>query len=93
MLNPEFPYSVRYSVDKMQHALQAIAEISPGRHTSELERIVGRLRSSLAYVQIEDIMTGGLRKYLNGVIEQCLNFHAALHRVYIDYPIEAALEA
>ncbi len=93
MLNPEFPYSVRYSVEKMQHALNAIAEISPGRHTGGLERIVGKLRASLAYVQIQDIMAGGFRTYLNGVIEQCLNFHAALHDVYIRYPIETALEA
>ena len=93
MLNPEFPYSVRYSVDKMQHALHAIAEVSPGRRTSELERIVGRLRASLAYVQIQDIMAGGFRKYLTGISDQCMSFHAALHQVYIDYPIEVALEA
>jgi uncharacterized alpha-E superfamily protein len=93
MLNPEFPYSVRYSVDKMQHALNAISEVSPSRHTSELARIVGRLRASLAYVLVQDIMAGGFRKYLNGVIEQCMSFHAAMHQVYIDYPIESALEA
>ncbi len=93
MLNPEFPYSVRYSVEKMDHALHAIAEVSPGRHTRELERIIGRLRASLAFVHIEEVMSGGFRKYLNGIIEQCLNFHAAMHQVYIDYPVETALEA
>ena len=92
LLNPEFPYSVRYAVEKMEHALHVIAEISPGRRTTDLERIVGRLRSSLAYVQIEDIMAGGLRKYLEGIIAQCVSFHAAIHEVYIDYPIETALE-
>ncbi len=93
LLNPEFPYSVRYSVERMNRALAAIIEAAPARKTGDMERIIGRLRSSLAYAQIQDIMSGGLRKYLNGVIEQCLNFHAALHQVYIDYPVETALEA
>jgi uncharacterized alpha-E superfamily protein len=93
LLNPEFPYSVRYSVERMNRALAAIIEASPARKTSDLERIIGRLRSSLAYVQIQDIMGGGLRKYLDSVIDQCLRFHAAVHQVYIDYPIETALEA
>ncbi len=93
LLNREFPYSVRYSVERMNRALAAIIEASPARKTSDLERIIGRLRSSLAYVQIQDIMGGGLRKYLDSVIDQCLRFHAAVHQVYIDYPIETALEA
>jgi hypothetical protein len=38
-------------------------------------------------------MSGGLRRYLDSVIEQCKGLHAAVHEVYIDYPIQSALEA
>jgi hypothetical protein len=38
-------------------------------------------------------MTGGLHRYLDSVIEQCKSLHAAVHEVYIDYPIQSALEA
>jgi uncharacterized alpha-E superfamily protein len=93
LLNSEFPYSVRYSADCMHRALQAIAEISSARKASRIERIVGRLRSSLAYLQIEEIMSRDLHSYLHGVVEQCHSLHAAVHQVYTEYPIESAFEA
>lgn len=91
LLNSEFPYSVRYSAERMHDALQAIMENSSGK-AAHIERIGGGLRASLAYVQVEEIMAQGLHRYLNGVIEQCRSLHAALHQVYIDYPVGVALE-
>ena len=93
LLNPEFPYSVRYAVERMSAAIDAISETSFTKVTGRIERIAGRLRASLAYVQIADIMTGGLHRYLNSVIEQCNSLHEAVHVVYIDYPIQSALGA
>ena len=65
LLNPEFPYSVRYAVERMSAAIAAISETSFTKATGRIERIAGRLRASLAYAQIADIMTGGLHRYLN----------------------------
>jgi uncharacterized alpha-E superfamily protein len=93
VLNPEFPYSVRYAVEQMGAAIAAISQTSLTKSTGRIERIAGRLRASLAYVQIADIMIGGVHRYLNDVIEQCNSLHAAVHAVYIDYPIQSALEA
>jgi uncharacterized alpha-E superfamily protein len=93
LLNPEFPYSVRYAVERMSAAIAAISETSFKHATSRIERIAGRLRASLAYAQIHEIMAGGLHRYLDSVIEQCKSLHAAVHAVYIDYPIQSALEA
>jgi uncharacterized alpha-E superfamily protein len=93
LLNPEFPYSVRYAVERMNEAIAAISKTSFTHATSRIERIAGRLRAFLAYAQITEIMTGGLHRYLNNVIEQCKSLHAAVHAVYIDYPIQSALEA
>jgi uncharacterized alpha-E superfamily protein len=93
LLNPEFPYSVRYAVERMSAAIAAISETSFKHATSRIERIAGRLRASLAYAQITEIMAGGLHRYLDSVIEQCKSLHAAVHEVYIDYPIQVALEA
>lgn len=93
ILNAEFPYSVRHAADRMNDALDSISEASSARKTAPVERIIGKLRSSLAYSQIDDIMTRDLHSYLHGVIEQCRSLHSAVHDAYIDYPIEAALEA
>ena len=93
LLNPEFPYSVRYAVERMGAAIAAISQTSFTKASGRIERIAGRLRANLAYAQIAEIMIGGVHRYLDDVIEQCESLHAAVHMVYIDYPIQSALEA
>jgi uncharacterized alpha-E superfamily protein len=93
LLNPEFPYSVRYAVERMGAAIAAISQTSFTKASGRIERTAGRLRASLAYAQIAEIMIGGVHRYLDDVIEQCESLHAAVHMVYIDYPIQSALEA
>jgi uncharacterized alpha-E superfamily protein len=92
LLQPEFPYSVRYSLDRMHQALTSINNLSLSRRTGQIERLIGRLRSTVAYVQIGEVIRGDLHKYLAGIIEQCRDLHAAVHEVYIEYPIEVAFE-
>src|SRR6202790_1498520 len=92
LLKPEFPYSVRYSLDCMHEALTAISNLSLSRRTEKIERLIGRLRSMVAYVQVSEVMRG-LHKYLDGIIEQCRDLHAAVHEVYIEYPIDVAFES
>ena len=93
LLNAEFPYTVRYAAERMLCALDTIAEASAVRRPERISRIIGQLRASLAYSQINDIISRDLHRYLNGVIEQCRDLHAAVHELYIDYPIESAFEA
>jgi uncharacterized alpha-E superfamily protein len=76
---------VRYAVERMCAAIAAISETSFTKVAERIERVAGRLRASLAYVPIADIMKGGLHRYLDSVIEQCNDLHAAVHVVYIDY--------
>lgn len=92
LLNAEFPYSVRFSAERMQEALDAITVRASSKKADEIDRIIGRLRSSLAYTEIKDVMAGSFHTYLNRVIDQCRDLHAALHQAYIDYAIEAAIE-
>lgn len=93
LLNAEFPYTVRYSAERMKLALDAIAEASSVEKPLRVERIIGQLRASLAYSLIQDLMSRDLHHFLNSVIEQCRHLHAAVHQIYIDYPIESAFEA
>lgn len=93
ILNSEFPYSIRYSADSMQSTLEAIAELTSVRKPASVERVIGKLQSSLAYTLIEDVMGGNLHNFLNTILEQCHKLHFAVHEIYTDYPIEAAFEA
>ena len=92
LLNPVFPYTVRYSAEGMHDALNAISELNSTRKAARIERIIGRLRSSLAYVQIDEVMSRDLHSYLQQVLEQCHELHAAVYEIYTNYSIESALE-
>jgi len=83
--------SVRYSLDRMHEALSSISTLSLSRRSDKTERLIGRLRSMVAYVQIAEVIRN-LHQYLAEIIEQCRDLHAAVHEVYIDYPIEVAFE-
>jgi len=92
LLNPDFPFTVRYSAEQMHTALRAVGNIASGRKTSAIERMVGKLQSSLAYTQIDEIMPRDLHRFFNDVIEQCHKLHGALHELYFEYPIESVFE-
>src|SRR6202022_1499260 len=64
LLHPEFPYSVRYALDRMHHALTSISNRSLSRRTGKIERLIGRLRSAVTYVQIGEVIRGDLHMYL-----------------------------
>ncbi len=93
LVHPEFPYSVRYSIERMQEALISIIAQSSGRQRARIERIIGRLHASLAYTPVAELLSGDLHAFLDGVVEQCRALHAAVHETYIDYPIEVAFQS
>ena len=93
LVHPEFPYSVRYAVERMHASLVSIVESSTARKRVRIERIIGRLRASLAFTPMSELMAGDLHAFLNGVLDQCAALHLAVHEAYIDYPIEIAFES
>jgi uncharacterized alpha-E superfamily protein len=94
LLNPEFPFTVRYATEKMRGALEAITrETSTPRNSNAIDRIIGRLHSSVAYAQIGDIISRDFPRFLKNIIDQCQSLHTAVHDAYIGYRIETAFEA
>ncbi len=90
MLNAEFPYAVRFSVDRIQASLNALPEASASRKGARVARLAGRLRASLSFTQIDEIMSQGIHSYLESIQRQCGQIHASAYQGYIDYPIESA---
>jgi uncharacterized alpha-E superfamily protein len=90
LLNPEFPHSVRFSVDMVHAALTAIGDLTE-RRAEEPVRLAGRLRATLRFSQIEEIMAQGAHGYVDSVRWQCAQAHTAIHQVYFDYSVESAL--
>jgi uncharacterized alpha-E superfamily protein len=90
LLSPDFPHSVRFSVDQVHAALRAIAELTDRKADSPV-RLAGRLRANLSFSQIDEIMADGLQNYLGGIRNLCAQAHNAIHQIYFDYPVESAL--
>jgi len=90
LLNPEFPHSVRFSVDMVHAALRAIGQLTE-RKADQPERLAGRLRATLSFSQIDEIMASGASGYVDSVRWQCAQAHTAIHQVYFDYSVESAL--
>jgi uncharacterized alpha-E superfamily protein len=91
LLNSEAPRSIRFACAMMQGALQAIAKATNARNSGRVERLIGRLRASLDYYQIEEILSGDMHEYLESIQRQCALIHSGLYQAYIAYPIEVAL--
>jgi len=92
LLNPSFPHSVRFSVDMVHAALRAIGELTERKAEQPL-RLAGRLRATLSFSQIEEIMASGPTAYVDSIRWQCAQAHTAIHQVYFDYSVESELVA
>ena len=91
LLDAEFPHSLRFSIDAMQHALEMVQDLSGGVRGDKLMRISGRLRATLSYSSVEEILGGDVVHYLRDIQRQCREIHNAIYELYVDYSIQAAL--
>ncbi len=91
LLDPEFPHSLRFSIDSLQHALEAIHGEAGKSRAEPLRRLGGRLQASLSYVSVEEILNGDIVAYLRGIQTQCRDIHSMIYELYVDYSIQAAL--
>ena len=88
ILNSEFPRSLRFSADRIEESHRALARLA-GRTTPErIERLAGRLRSSLQYAQMDEVLGGGLPQMLEGLRRQCRQIHHGTYQSYISYQVE-----
>jgi len=91
LLDEEFPHSVRFSIDTLLYALEAIHGEGGKSRAEPLRRLAGRLQGSLQYSSVEEIMNGDVIAYLRGIQFQCAAIHKMIYELYIDYSIQAAL--
>jgi len=91
LLNPEFPHSVRYSIDRLQRALEAIHGEGGKRRGAQLTRLAGRLQASLSFGQISEILSQDVGAYLQDILRQCRDIHETMYELYVNYAIQTAL--
>ena len=91
LLDEEFPHSLRFSIDSLQHALGAIQHESGKTRAEPVRRLAGRLQGSLNYSSVDEILEGDVVAYLKTIQVQCCEIHNTIYELYIDYSIQTAL--
>jgi uncharacterized alpha-E superfamily protein len=91
LLDEDFPHSLRFSIDSLQHALDSIQRDSGKVKADQVRRLAGRLQGSLSYSGVEEILEGDVVAYLRMIQVQCREIHNTIYELYIDYSIQTAL--
>jgi uncharacterized alpha-E superfamily protein len=91
LLDEQFPHSLRFSIDSLQNALEAIQRESGKQRTAQLCRLAGRLQASLSFSRVDDILDQDVIAYLRSIQAQCRQIHETIFEMYVDYSIQAAL--
>ena len=92
LLDAECPRSIRFAATRLEAALRAMAQYS-GRPVGAAERLSGRLRASLDYGQVDEILSDDPHAYLTSVSRQCAQIHSSVYQSYVSYSIDIALSA
>ncbi|HEY4125730.1 MAG TPA: alpha-E domain-containing protein [Rhizomicrobium sp.] len=91
LFNAEFPHSVRFAVDRVREALAHVAPGAPPARRALCERLAGRLKASVDFGQVDDLMGGSIDTFLVDISHQCEQIHGAIFSAYITYGAETVL--
>jgi uncharacterized alpha-E superfamily protein len=91
LFDAEFPHSVRFAVEHLTAALSHVAIGAPASRRAACERLAGRLKASVDFGQIEELMSGSIDLFLANISTQCEQIHEAVYAAYIGYDAETVL--
>ena len=83
--NMQFPRSIFYSVKRIGHYLQKILDENKHEQTALLERMMGKLYSSVAYASREEIQEQGLKEYVHSIKEQIYELQHVVGQTFFSY--------
>ncbi len=86
LLDREFPRSMRHCLIRAEESLHAIAGSPVGGFGNPAEQRVGRLRSELDFVRIEEIVAAGLHEYLDRFQSRLHEVGDAIHTTFFATP-------
>ena len=88
LLDPEFPRSVFFCIERAEESVHAITGTPPGSFRAPMERRLGRLRSELAYAQVHDIISAGLHEFLDKIQRQLGSVGEAISETFFGWQMQ-----
>ena len=86
LLSDNFPRSVRFCVEELDHSLRNISGVPARRFSNDAEKLSGRLLAELEFGTIDEVFTAGLHDYLDLLQIKLGNIGAAMFNTYIFQP-------
>jgi uncharacterized alpha-E superfamily protein len=92
MLDPLFPHSIRFAVDRVQEELGLLGRGgAPGRRASA-ERLAGRLKASLDFGQVDELLEGDIDGFLRNIQAVCNQIHQTVYDAFVGYSVDELLQ-
>lgn len=92
VLDREFPRAIHFCLIEAEKSLAAVTGNTSGRNYSKAEQLLGRLRSELNYVRIDEIISGGLHEFVDHVQGQLNGVGEAIYDCFFAPPPAAVLQ-
>lgn len=91
IFDAEFPHSVRYAVDRLQEELGHLGAGGSSLRRVQAERLAGRLKASLDYGQVDELLAGDIDGFLRSIQATCKQIHQAVFDAFISYSVDELL--
>jgi uncharacterized alpha-E superfamily protein len=91
ILDSEFPHSIRFAVDRVQEELALLGSGGGPGKRAQAERLAGRLKASLDYGQVDELMDGDIDSFLRNIQDACKRIHQAVFDAFVGYGVDEML--
>jgi uncharacterized alpha-E superfamily protein len=91
LFDQEFPHSVRFAVERLVEALGRVGIGAPTTRRALCERLSGKLKASMDFGHIGELIGGSIEGFLADISLQCERIHNAVYTAYIAYDAEATV--
>ena len=91
IFDAQFPHSIRFSVDRVQEELGYLGAGGVAGRRVQAERLAGRLKASLDYGQVDELLAGDIDSFLRSIQTSCKAIHQSVYDAFIGYTVDELL--
>lgn len=91
LLDPEFPHTLRFCLDRVSDALDSLAARAPHRELSAVRDMSATARAMLQFHTLSEMRHLDFRSFLGSVKSFGWKVHDAINAAFIAYPIDVEL--
>ena len=91
IFDPQFPHAIRFAVDRVQEELGYLGAGGGAGKRAQAERLAGRLKASLDYGQVDELLAGDMDGFLRSIQDSCKAIHQSVYDAFIGYSVDELL--